>query len=277
MEIAFVSTNKLHLELEKKGNTRTAQILEKFTQKSAQFITTMLVGNNVILVIYGFYMGDLTMSLLENFFPVVLQSSLLSLLIQTLISTIIVLVLAEFLPKIIFSVYAPKMLKRMAFPGYFFYCLFYYPSVVITRITNFLLKFIKGNKKFEYQKEFSKEELGNYIEERLDSQNLDTEIKIFKNALYFKDVKAREIMVPRANIIGLEVNQSIANVKEKFIETGLSKILIYRKSLDFVMGYVHSFEMFKNPKNIQSAILPLEEVPESMPINEVLNILVKKK
>ena len=282
MEIAFVSTNRLHLELEKKGNTKTAKILERLTKKSAQFVTTMLIGNNMVLVVYSFFMGDLIIKIsalyVPSFLQLVSQNELLLILLQTFISTTFVLIFAEFLPKIICNIYAVTMLKKMVYPAYFFYILFYYPSLFIMKLTNFFLKFFKNyNPTEQTKKEFSKEELGNYIDEQLEGEAaLDTDVKIFKNALGFKQVKAREIMVPRIHIVGLEIHQSVEQIREKFIETGLSKILIYRNSLDSVLGYVHSFEMFKNPKNLQSMLLSVVEVPESMPINEILNILVKK-
>lgn len=282
IEMAFVSTNKLDLALEKKTGTKTSKILEQLTQKPARFITTMLIGNNLVLVVYSFLMGKLIIGILENdmpfFWQVLSENEFFIILLQTLISTVFILIFAEFLPKMICNTYAVLILKKMAIPAYFFYLLFYYPSAIIIKLTNFFLKFLKNDMPPEHnKKEFSRAELGNYIEEQLEKKTpLDSEIKIFKNALEFKKTKAREVMVPRIKIVGLEMHESMEKVKEKFMKTGLSKILIYKNSLDSILGYVHSFEMFQNPKNLKNILLPVLEVPESMPVNEILNALVKK-
>lgn len=277
MEIAFVSANKLHIELEKKREGFIAKILKRITHKSSKFITTMLVGNNIALVIYSYYMGRLLVRLL----PIENYNEFSNLLIQTLISTIIILITAEFLPKAIFRVYANDVLKIFAVPAYFFYYLFHFFSAFITAISDFFLKvFFKVNPD-EQQTEFSKEELGNYINEQLETGNdddkMDSEIQIFQNALVFQNVKAREVMVPRTEIVALEIHDKVINLKNLFIETGLSKILIYQTSLDDVVGYVNAFELFKKPKTIKSILIPLEIVPESMMINDILNTLIKKR
>jgi putative hemolysin len=259
MEIAFVSANKMHIELEKKREGFIPKILTKITQKSSKFITTMLVG---ILPV-----GNL------NDFSV--------LLIQTIISTIVILVTAEFLPKAIFRMYANEVLKIFALPAYVFYYLFHFFSEFITAISDFFLRVFFKTNADEQQTEFSKEELGNYINEQLETGNdddeRDSEIQIFQNALEFQNVKAREVMVPRTEIVSLEIHQTVNNLKNTFIETGLSKILIYKTSLDDVVGYVNAFELFKGPRTIKSILLPLELVPESMMINDILNTLMKKR
>ena len=277
MEIAFVSANKMHIELEKKRDGFIPIILTKITQKSSKFITTMLVGNNISLVIYSYYMGQFIL----RFLPVNNLNELTVLLIQTIISTLIILVTAEFLPKAIFRIYSNEVLKIFALPVYFFYNLFHLFSEFITAISDFFLKvFFKTNAE-EQQTEFSKEELGYYINEQLETGNdddeLDSEIQIFQNALIFQNVKAREIMVPRTEIVALEIHESVTKLKKLFIDTGLSKILVYKNSLDDVVGYVNAFELFKKPKTVKSILLPLEIVPESMMINDILNTLMKKR
>ncbi|NCT08526.1 MAG: HlyC/CorC family transporter [Flavobacteriia bacterium] len=277
MEIAFVSANKLHIELEKKREGLIAKILKKITHKSSKFITTMLVGNNIALVIYSYYMGRFLVRLLplENF------NEFYNLLIQTIISTIVILITAEFLPKAIFRIYANDVLRIFAVPAYFFYYLFHFFSAFITSISDFFLKVIFKVSPDEQQTEFSKEELENYINEQLETGNdddkMDSEIQIFQNALIFQNVKAREVMVPRTEIIALEIHDSVLKLKNLFIETGLSKILIFQTSLDDVVGYVNAFELFKKPKTIKSILIPLEIVPESMMINDILNTLIKKR
>ncbi|MFY0630687.1 MAG: HlyC/CorC family transporter [Flavobacteriaceae bacterium] len=272
MEIAFVSANKLHIELEKKRSGFIANILRKLTRNSSKFITTMLVGNNISLVIYSYFMGALIVDVFD----------INSLLLQTLISTIIILVTAEFLPKAIFRIYANETLKIFVVPAYFFYLLLYVFSFITNGISNFFLKiFFRTNADLE-QVEFSKEELGNYISEQLETGNnsdedIDSEIQIFQNALEFQKAKAREVMVPRTEILAIEIHESVTRLKELFISSGYSKILVFKTSLDDIIGYVNAFELFKNPKTIKSILLPVEIVPESMMINDVLNSLMKKR
>lgn len=277
MEIAFVSANKLHIELEKKREGLIPKVLNKITQKSSKFITTMLVGNNISLVIYSYYMGLFLVDIL----PLQRFNNFSILLIQTIISTILILITAEFLPKTIFRIYANEVLKIFAIPAYIFYVLFHFFSEFITAISDFFLKVFFKTNSDEQQTEFSKEELGNYISEQLETgkedKEMDSEIQIFQNALEFHNVKAREVMVPRTEIIALELHEKVNHLKSVFIDTGLSKILVYKTSLDDVIGYVNAFELFKSPKTIKSILLPIEIVPESMMINDILNILMKKR
>ncbi|WP_233901740.1 hemolysin family protein, partial [Tenacibaculum piscium] len=273
MEIAFISANKLHIELEKKRAGFLPKILAILTEKSSKFITTMLVGNNVALVIYSYFMGQLLM----NWFQMALPTNIifinyllddLSLLTQTIISTLIILVTAEFLPKTIFRIYANEMLKFFALPAYVFYLLFYGITWVITKISDFFLFLFFRIRENETKTEFSKEELGNYISEQLDKGNdaeiIDSEIQIFQNALEFHKVKAREIMVPRTEIMAIDIEESIENLKNVFITTGLSRILVYKNSLDDILGYINAFELFKNPTSIKAIHLEVDFVPESM-------------
>jgi len=272
LEIAFVSANKLHIELEKKRKGYIPKILSRLTKDSSKFITTMLVGNNISLVIYSYFMGKV----------IVDYYAINSILLQTVISTILILVTAEFLPKAIFRVYANESLKIFAIPAYFFYVALYFFSFFISGISDLLLKFIFRTDKDSQQTAFSKEELGNYITEQLEIGNdsedeIDSEIQIFQNALEFQKVKAREIMVPRTEMLAIEIHESVLKLSESFINSGYSKILVYKTSLDDIIGHVNAFELFKNPKTIKSILLPVEIVPESMMINDVLNSLMKKR
>ena len=275
MEIAFVSANKMHIELEKKKENLLAHVLMRLTQRPSRFITTMLIGNNIALVVYGYFMGDLLVKLflgpLENEFAI--------LLIQTFISTLIILITAEFLPKAIFRVYANETLMIFALPSYLFYIFLYPVSRLITLISDFFLRVLFNIKEDEVQLAFTKAELGHYIDEQLESKedDVDTEIQIFQNALDFHDVKAREAMIPRTEIVAVEVHDSIKNLRDLFTETGLSKIMVYSNSLDDIIGYAHFFDLFKKPKNIRSILLPIEIIPESMMIHDVLNDLILKR
>ncbi len=276
MEIAFVSANKLQIEIEKNEDSKSSKILAKLTKNPSKFITTMLVGNNIALVIYGYSTGELLTRFLEPY----ISNSFVLLLIQTFISTIVILVTAEFLPKAIFRVYANQFLKAFSGIAYFFYIIFYYISDFITKISNFILKVIFNEKEVKEQQEFSKKELGHFISEQLetsDNDEVDSEIQLFQNALEFHNVKAREVMIPRTEIVAIDVHESIKKLKQMFIDSGLSKILVYKNSLDDIIGYVNAFEMFKKPKNIRSILLPIELVPETMLIKNILETLSKKR
>jgi len=277
MEMAFVTANKMYIELEKKKETFLAKILQKLTENPSKFLTTMLVGNNIALVIYGYFMGELLMPYLKPY----IVSAFLILLIQTLISTLIILVTAEFLPKAIFRIYANEFLKIFTLPSYLFLLLFYFISMFITFISDFILRVFFNAKEDNVQLAFTKAELGHFITEQLETvkedEEVDSEIQIFQNALEFHNVKAREAMIPRTDIIAIDVNDSIKNLKGVFVETGLSKIVVFNDSLDDIIGYVHVFELFKNPKSIRSILLPIEIVPETMMINDILNDLTKKQ
>jgi len=275
MEIAFVSANKMHIELEKKRGNFLSKILHNLTENPSKFITTMLVGNNIALVVYGYFMGELLMQFLTPY----IANEFVMLLVQTIISTLIILVTAEFIPKAIYRIYANEALKIFAVPAYLFFILFYIISEFIIFISDFILRVFFNTKKDDAQLVFSKVELGNYISEQLETSNestVDSEIQIFQNALDFHDVKAREAMIPRTDIVAIDLNESLKSLKALFIETGLSKIMVYKDSLDDILGYVHVFDLFKKPKNIRSILLPIVIVPETMMINDIMNELTKK-
>jgi len=213
MEIAFISSNKVHIELQKNQTSLIASVLKILTQKPSKFIATMLVGNNIALVIYGFFMGDLIMNWLNNLNPV--QNELInyfvtdgSLFTQTLISTLIILFTAEFLPKVFFQVYANALLKVFSIPAFLFYYAFSFISNFVIWISDFILKRVFKIEGDKVQLNFSKVELGDYINEQMESleskEQMDSEIQIFQNALQFSEVKAREVMIPRNEIVAVE-------------------------------------------------------------------------
>lgn len=286
MEIAFISANKIHIEIEKKQEGFLAKVLTRLTKKPSKFIATMLIGNNIALVIYGFFMGDLLMLWFQSMLPVssgflTLMLTDFSLLVQTIISTLIILFTAEFLPKVLFQIYANNLLKVLAIPAYLFYLVFSVISDFIIWISDFILKTLFKTDGDEVQLSFSKIELGDYITEQMETveeeDEVDSEIQIFQKALEFSAVKAREVMVPRTEIRAVEIHETPKNLAKLFTETGLSKILIYKDTIDNVIGYVHSYELFKKPKTIKSILLPVEFVPETMLIQDILNILTKKR
>ncbi|WP_242091849.1 hemolysin family protein [Aestuariivivens sediminicola] len=285
MEIAYVSSNKIHIEIEKKQEGLLATILGKITAKPSKFIATMLIGNNIALVVYGLFMGDMLVAWFQSFLPTesdVLNYMItdLSLLSQTIISTIIILITAEFLPKVFFQVYANTLIKALAIPAYLFYVLFNFISDFVIWISDTVLKTFFKTEGDQIQLAFTKVELGNYISEQMESveehDDIDSEIQIFQNALEFSEVKAREVMVPRTEIIAVEINESIKALNTLFTETGCTKILVYKDTIDDILGYVHSFELFKKPKTIKSVMVPVEFVPETVLIKDVLGVLTKK-
>lgn len=286
MEIAYVSSNKIYIEIEKRQNDFLAGVLKRLTRKPSKFIATMLVGNNIALVIYGFYMGDLIMNWLVGLQPIsnAFLNYLvvdLSLFTQTVISTLVILLTAEFLPKVFFQIYANTMLKFFAVPAYFFYVVFGFISTFVIWISDVVLKRFFKTEGDEVQLAFSKVELGNFISEQMETveedEEVDSEIQIFQNALEFSDIKAREVMIPRTEIVAVDKNQAPRDLIETFTETGLSKILVYNETIDDIIGYVHSFELFKQPKSIKSILLPVIFVPETMWVKDVLSVLIKKR
>ena len=279
MEIAFVSSNKIYLEIEKKQDDFISKILTKLTQKPSKFIATMLVGNNISMVVYGFFMGELLMRwFVRQGFNFTAFSNLL---LQTTLSTLIVLMTSEFLPKVFFQIYANTFIKFFALPAYFFYKLFYYISSFLIWISDYVLRKFFKTEGDQINLSFSKVELGNYISEQMnavqDHETVDSEIQIFQNALEFSGVKAREIMTPRTELVAVDLHSSIADLRELFIETGYSKILVYINTLDDIVGYVHSFELFKKPRSVKSIMIPVEFVPETIFIKDAMNVLTKKR
>ena len=278
MEIAYVSSDKLNLEIQKKQIGFISKILRKITKEPSKFISTMLIGNNFALVVYGFFMGDFIVNnLLRNRIADLNELSLV--FIQTAISTVIILIAAEFIPKVIFQIYSNFFIRIFAVPAYIFYIIFSPLTNTVTLISDFILKkFFNTNTK-ETRLSFTKIELENYIENEIQhsSDDIDTEIEIFQNALELSEIKARDVMVPRAEITAIDLNMDIENVKKTFIKTGFSKLPVYKKSIDNIIGYVHSFDFLKQPTNIKSFLLPVEFIPEPMFVNEVLQLLTRQR
>ncbi|GEQ85356.1 hemolysin [Patiriisocius marinistellae] len=274
MEIAYVSSNKIHIEIEKKQNDFLAGVLKKITKRPSKFIATMLVGNNIALVVYGFFMGELLMRYIH-------VDGASGLLIQTVISTLVILLTAEFLPKVFFQIYANSLIKIFAIPAYFFYVFFSFISEFIIWISDLVLKYIFKTEGDTVQLSFSKLELGNYITEQMEAveteDEIDTEIQIFQNALDFSEIKSREAMIPRTEVVAVELTTTPQELNKIFTETGLSKILVYKENIDDIVGYVHSFELFKKPTSLKKVLTPVIFVPETMLCKDVLNILSKKR
>jgi len=286
MEIAFVSANRIHIEIEKKQGGPLGKVLTRLTAKPSKFITTMLIGNNIALVVYAYYMGEWLVNWFQGMLPseyAVVQVLLtdFTLITQTVISTVIILLTAEFLPKVLFQIYSNTLLKALAVPAYICYLLFWPITAAVMRISDLILKVFFKSTGDEVQLSFSKLELGDYITEQMETvekeDEVDSEIQIFQNALEFSEVKARDVMVPRTEITAVELHETPKNLAKLFAETGYSKILVYNDTIDNIIGYVHSYELFKRPKTVKSILLPVEFVPETMFIHNILNVLTKKR
>jgi putative hemolysin len=276
LEIAFITSNKLRIELESKQGNFAARILAYFNKYPSRYLGTMLLGNNIALVIFGIYMDEE----LKGFFEHFMSSKILILLLATFLSTMLILVTAEFLPKSIFRINPNKTLNLFALPLTIVYGLLY-PFVMITiGLSEFILKKIFRVKIEKENAAFTMIDLDNYVREGTSAvekkAEMDHGIQIFQNALDFSSVKARECMIPRTEIVAIDVNSTIDELRQKFIQSRLSKILVYAENIDNIIGYIYSKELFKKPENIRSILLPVSIVPETMPASEVLTVFIQQ-
>ena len=278
MEIAYVSSNRFNLEIERNQKGLISKLLSIITRNSSRFISTMLIGNSFALVIYGLFMGQFIIDNLSFLFTPSMNE-LTVLFIQTIISTLLILIAAEFIPKVLFQIYSNFSMKIFSVPAYFFYIILYPLTSLVTIISNFILKYFFKVDPDDSSISFSKNELENYIEGEIEKSDkeLDSEIEIFQNALELSEIKARDIMVPRAEVIALEDTTKIEEVKKLLIETGFSKIPIYRDTIDDIIGYIHSFDFLKKPSRVKEFLLPVVFVPEPMLVNDILEKLTLER
>ncbi|MFM2207506.1 MAG: hypothetical protein RL213_1481 [Bacteroidota bacterium] len=275
-EIAFLSSNKLRIELERSQGSLAARLLWPFVKSPSGFIATMLIANNIALVIYGILMTEhlMTVDVVRQHLPEGLRSAGFINLVQTILSTLIILVAAEFLPKAIFRINPNGILRFLAIPIRIIYYLIYPITWVTLGLSRFFMRTIFRVDIQEERPVFGRVDLDLYIRELTNKnpqvEELDTEIRIFQNALDFKDVKVRECMIPRNEIVAIEVTEEVSELLKLFVDTKLSKILVYRDSIDNIIGFVHSSEMFKQPASIGEVMLPVNIVPEAMSANELL-------
>jgi CBS domain containing-hemolysin-like protein len=274
LEIAFITSDKLHFELKNKQGQLTGRILSNFNSKSSHFIATMLVGNNLALAIYGIYMARLLEPAIAGVLPEALQSNLMVLSLQTLISTIIVLVTAEFTPKSLFLINPDYLLDFFTIPLAIIYYAIYPVVFLIVLASKLFIVHILRQEYIEDKPVFGLVDLNIYIRKNMsgNSEKKSSEIdaKIFNNALEFKTTRVRDCMVPRTEITAVDIEDGIEELKSSFIESGHSKIVIYKESIDDIKGYCHSLELFKKPKDIKSILTTIIIVPETMLINELL-------
>jgi CBS domain containing-hemolysin-like protein len=278
MEIAFISSNKLRLELASKESGLSSRILTVFNNHQPQFISSMLVGNNLVLVIYGIFMAKVLQAPIESF----VGNEFYVLLLQTVISTLFILVFAEFLPKTLFRIISNAALTTFSFPLIVFYYLFY-PIVTLSMWISsmFMRIFIKESlDKSQKEKAFGKIDIDDIIDKSKNDNELSKEaheLRIFQNAMDFSSIKLRECIVPRNEIKAVSVNIEIDELKEKFIETGHSNILVYKENVDEITGYVNVKDIFKNPQKLKNVIRQVMIVPETMSAKKLFEQLIKNK
>lgn len=277
MEIAFLSSNRLRVELERSKGTFTGKILGIFYRKESSFIALLLLGNNIALVFFGIYSAQLLEPKIQ--FILGISNPTLILLLQTILSTILVLITAEFLPKVLVHLNPNGFLKYFSIPMIVIYVVLYLPTKAVVFMSSGVLYLLNIDQK-NSEKVFSKVDLEHYVQdinERMnEEEEFGNEMQILQNALDFSSVKARDCMIPRTEIIALEMNEDISVLKKLFTDTGLSKIIIYRDSIDNIIGYVHSFEMFKRPESIKQILLPIGFVPAAIPGKELLELFAKQ-
>ena len=270
MELAFLSSNRLKIEVDKSKGTLLSKLHSVFYKNESKVIAFILLGNNISLVIYGISSAVLLEPIIQGWG---ISSDSVTLLLQTLFSTLLVLVAAEFIPKSIVQFNPNKSLKFGTFPLFILYILLYIPTHVILFFSWIILKTFGLDQKTN-QKVFSRVDLEHFVDdlsERIESEEISTDdMTLLRNALDFSEVKARDCMIPRTEIISVDISDTLDAVKNLFIAKGLSKILIYRDSIDNIIGYVHSSDMFKSPKSIKQILLPIHFVPSVITGEELL-------
>jgi len=280
MEIAFISANKLKIELDKKNRLFSGRLLSGFQKNPSDFISTMLLGNTVTLVIYGIAMSHLLENPIKNILPESLKSAFTVMIFQTLISTLLILFVGEFAPKAIFRINPNRVLKFFAFPLFVFYYMLFPVQFIFVEISEFILQYIFRVKLKTEKYQFNHSDLDHYVKEFSPSEttyeNQLPEMQMFQNAIDFTHTRVRECMVPRNEIAAIEESDSIAELIKKFVNTGHSKILVYKKHIDNIIGYVHSYDIFSNPQDIKSINKPIIIVPQTMLAKDILPMFIQQ-
>ena len=274
VEIAFISANKLQLELDKGKEKFSSKMIAFFSKNESDFITTMLVGNNIALVVYGIVMTQILTPKLELFF----SSDFILLFAQTIIATLVVLVTAEFLPKAIFRIFPNQILNIFSIPICVLFILLRPAAILMLRAANFVLKHVLKQDTAPDKQVFGKTDLDDFLSNVKPSEGMQdprVEVEMLQNALDLSEKRVRECMIPRTEIVAIDILSSLDEVKAKFVETKLSKLLVFKGNIDNIIGYIHSYDLFKIPKNLKSILLPLPFVPESMKAMELLNQFIE--
>ena len=274
VEIAFISANKLKLELDKNTGKFPANIITYFSKNESDFITTMLVGNNIALVVYGIVMTQILTPQITDYF----NSDFSLLMVQTIITTLIVLVTAEFLPKAIFRIYPNQILSIFSIPIWLFFVFFRPVALLMLFLSKLVLKYLLGQKMEDGKQVFGKTDLDEYLSNVKSAEGVEdsrVEVEMLQNVLDLTDKKLRECMIPRTKLVAMDISSPINEIKNRFIATKLSKILIFKGNIDKVIGYIHSSDLFRNPQNVRSILLPIPFVPESMSVMQLLNQFIE--
>lgn len=277
MEIAFTSANKLKLEIDRKQNSLFGRIADVFTNNVGQYITTMLVGNNIVLVVYSLNMTIIIHHLAARW-GITLNNGTWSVLAESLISTLIIIFLGEFTPKAIVKLKPNAYLKAFAIPLYIFYVVFYPIAKFATWLSYGILKLFGINATDEVPNSFGKIDLENLLEENSEPQaEQEKELKLFQNALDFSDIKVRDCMVPRIDIEAVDVNSSVEELFGRFVESKFSRIFVWEGSIDNIVGYVNIKSLFRSPATLKECIIDVRYVPETMPAERMLSEFTKKR
>ena len=281
IEIAFISSDKLHIELRGRKGSISDKILSGFLKKPSWFITTTLIGNNVTLVIYGIFMALLLEPIIGNSLPQFLNNELFIFVLQTTLATTMVLVTAEFLPKSLFLIHPNRKLSFLSIPIYIIYILFFPAVWLIVNLSKIFIENVLGLEYSEDKPIFGLIDLNQYIkrmiEDQEDENKQEVDTKIFANALEFKTIKVRDCLIPRTELVTVSIDDSIDELKSAFVESGFSKILVYKESIDNIIGFCNSIELFKKPVNLSDIIIPITIVPETMPANELMIQLISER
>lgn len=282
LEMAFISSDRLFIELKSKQGIISSKIVAKFVDNPNRFLATMLIGNNLALVTYGIYMAALLEPWIQTNLVAPFDNDIPALIIQTLISTAIVLVTAEFVPKSFFLINPDRLLHVFAYPANAIYWLMTPLSEAVNVSSRFLITRVLGLKYEESKTVLGLADLNNYIKKNLntgssDDTEAEIDTKIFDNALEFKTVKVRDCMIPRTEIIAIDIEGSIDELSESFITSGHSKVLVYKGSIDDIVGYCHSIELFKKPKSIEEILSRVMIVPETLLANELMIQFIAKR
>jgi putative hemolysin len=280
VEIAFISSNKLQIELQNKQGYLSGRILSKFVKNTPRFIGATLIGNTIALVVYGIFMAGLLDPLLELYLPAPFNNDISILLLQTILSTLVVLATAEFLPKSIFLINPNKMVSLFAIPMLFFYYLLLPFVLIIIFLSKVVIKYVLRLEYTEDKIVFRMTDLTNYLKnstsyDEEDAEQSEVDTKIFNNAVEFKTLKVRDCMIPRTEIVAVDIEDGIEGLRQAFLESGYSKILVYRENKDDILGYCHSRALFKKPKRIEDIITPISIIPETIHANELLIYFIK--
>jgi putative hemolysin len=278
-EIAFVSVNKLNIELKKKQGTFAGRILGRFMENPAEFIGTSLIGVNIVLVVYGSLMTRLTEPIFGHL-PSPFDSEYIRLLLDTLLATIIILLFAEFLPKAIFRSKAEQVLSFFALPMLLMYYILFPLAKVFVSISEFILKYLFNVRIKENQPVFNRVDLEHFVKQTLhghETESNEVNTELFENALYLVNVKLRKCMIPRNEVIGVDISTSIPEVRQKLIETQLSKIIVYEGNIDTIVGYIHHLDLNRKPVTIREILHTISAVPETMSAVDLMNRFTKER